>query len=351
MQLTQSTNVFLVGLGVAEPTAAPTQPGVVAGVVPTTAPSTTTATAFGVLPAATTADRTTATEQFAVVEADIVLQYRVRDRELDKYIAFSNDVKSRRSAMDMRERALKAMALREVTRTMSSRTLDTVLSPPPDAPLVDTLVKAIQGAFDAAETGVEVVGLSIPRLRPPGTEGGKFEELSIARQNGRRQVEDAQSAVNTTMSMLVGDVALADEVWKGIAELTKLENEAKAGSADARQKADALRARLEQIVLDSRAQSASVISNARALRWNLLMDAQAIAAEVTGQAPAWNADSELYRTRRTMDALAEALSGVRAKYMLLPDPSRVRIDVEMQETSTGLNLGDYLEKKPGDGGG
>jgi hypothetical protein len=37
--------------------------------------------------------------------------------------------------------------------------------------------------------------------------------------------------------------------------------------------------------------------------------------------------------------------------MLLPDPSRVRIDVEMQETSTGLNLGDYLEKKPGDGGG
>jgi regulator of protease activity HflC (stomatin/prohibitin superfamily) len=351
MQLTQSTNVFLVGLGVAEPTAAPTQPGVVAGVVPTTAPSTTTATAFGVLPAETAADRTTATEQFAVVEADIVLQYRVRDRELDKYIAFSNDVKSRRSAMDMRERALKAMALREVTRTMSSRTLDTVLSPPPDAPLVDTLVKAIQGAFDAAETGVEVVGLSIPRLRPPGTEGGKFEELSIARQNGRRQVEDAQSAVNTTMSMLVGDVALADEVWKGIAELTKLENEAKAGSADARQKADALRARLEQIVLDSRAQSASVISNARALRWNLLMDAQAIAAEVTGQAPAWNADSELYRTRRTMDALAEALSGVRAKYMLLPDPSRVRIDVEMQETSTGLNLGDYLEKKPGDGGG
>ena len=351
MQLTQSTNVFLVGLGVAEPTAAPTQPGVVAGVVPTTAPSTTTATAFGVLPAETAADRTTATEQFAVVEADIVLQYRVRDRELDKYIAFSNDVKSRRSAMDMRERALKAMALREVTRTMSGRTLDTVLSPPPDAPLVDTLVKAIQGAFDAAETGVEVVGLSIPRLRPPGTEGGKFEELSIARQNGRRQVEDAQSAVNTTMSMLVGDVALADEVWKGIAELTKLENEAKAGSADARQKADALRARLEQIVLDSRAQSASVISNARALRWNLLMDAQAIAAEVTGQAPAWNADSELYRTRRTMDALAEALSGVRAKYMLLPDPSRVRIDVEMQETSTGLNLGDYLEKKPGDGGG
>ena len=37
---------------------------------------------------------------------------------------------------------------------------------------------------------------------------------------------------------------------------------------------------------------------------------------------------------------------MRAKYLLLPDPSRVSIDVEMQETTSGLNLGDYLEKKP-----
>jgi regulator of protease activity HflC (stomatin/prohibitin superfamily) len=307
----------------------------------------------GAAPAATPAGAegtatlvSSATDRFAIVEADIVLQYRVRDREFEKFLNFSNDVKSRRNTMGMRERALKAMALREVTRAMSSRTLDEVLSPPPDAPLVDALVKDIQAAFDAAETGVEVVGLSIPRLRPPGTEGGKFVELAVAVQNGRRQIEDAQSAVNTTMSLLMGDVALADEVTKGIAELARLESEAKNGSADARAKADALRARLEQLVLDARAQAASVISNARALRWNLLMDAQAIAAEVTGQAPAWSADPELYRTRRTMEALAEALGGVRAKYLLLPDPSRVSIDVEMQETTSGLNLGDYLEKKP-----
>jgi regulator of protease activity HflC (stomatin/prohibitin superfamily) len=364
VQIAQS-NIFLVALG-AEPadpsgSLAPgigIAPGIALGGAPAIAPG------VGIAPglassgapgatsaaasAATTA-ASSATDRFAVVEADIVLQYRVRDREFDKYVGFSNDLRSRRSVMDMRERALKAMAMREVTRALSRRTLDEVLSPPPDAPLVDALVKDIQAAFDAADTGVEVVGLSIPRLRPPGAEGGKFEELSIARQNGRRQVEDAQSAVNTTMSLLMGEVALADEVTKGIAELARLENEAKAGSTDARAKADALRARLEQIVLDARAQAASVISNARAIRWNLLMDAQAIAAEVTGQAPAWNADPALYRTRRTMEALAEALGGVRAKYLLLPDPSRVSIDVEMQETTSGLNLGDYLEKKP-DGG-
>ncbi|MFM7052226.1 MAG: SPFH domain-containing protein [Planctomycetota bacterium] len=286
-----------------------------------------------------------ATDQFAVVEADIVLQYRVRDRELSRFLGFSNDVKARRSELDMRERALKSIALREVTRAMSARNLDEVLSPPSEAPLVDELAKAVQAAFDAADCGVEVVGLSIPRLRPPGKEGGKFEELSIARQNGRRQLEDAQSTVNTNLSLLVGDVAAADRFVKDLGELQRLEQGAKSGSADDRRKADELRARLEQVLLDSRAQAASVISNARAMRWTTLMDAQAVTEEVLGQASAWQVDPELYRARRTMEALADGLSGVRVKYMLLPEPGRVRLDIEMQETTSGLNLADYLEKK------
>lgn len=327
-EITQQTNIFLVaasGLGASQSAAI--------------APGESADTARGA-----------ATDQFAVVEADIILQYRVRDRELEKFLEFSNDVKSRRSELDMRERALKSIALREVTRALSRRTLSEVLTPPIDAPLVDALANDIQLAFDALDCGVEVVGLSIPRLCPPGKEGGKFEELSIARQNGRRQLEDAQSTVNTTMSLIVGDVARADEVLKGIDELMRLEAEARIGSTDAQrvaqEKADALRATLEQMLLDSRAQAASVISRARAMRWNALMDAQAIAEEVTGQVPAWNANPELYRTRRTMDALAQALAGVRVKYMLMPDPNRVRLDIEMQETTSGLNLGDYLEKKP-----
>ena len=295
-----------------------------------------------------------ATDQFAVVEADIVLQYRVRDHQLNRFLDFSNDVKARRSPLDMRERALKAIALREVTRAMSSRSLDEVLSPPTDKPLVDALAQSIQSAFDVADCGVEVVGLSIPRLRPPSKEGGKFEELSIARQNGRRQLEDAQSTVNTNMSLIVGDVARADEVARGIAELIKLEQESKAGKdlvaqAKARTAADGLRARLEQILLDSRAQTASVISNARALRWTALMDAQSIAQDVLGQSPAWKVAPELYRTRRTMEALSESLAGVRVKYVLLPDAKNVRLDIEMQEPTSGLNLTDYLEKKTTDG--
>ncbi len=293
-----------------------------------------------------------ATDQFAVVEADIVLQYRVRDHAFADYIGFSNDTRSRRSRMDMRERALQAIALREVTRAMSVRSLDDVLSPPTDEPLVDVLAQSIQKAFDEAECGIEVVGLSIPRLRPPGREGGKFEELSIARQNGRRQLEEAQSTVSSTMSVLVGDLDRASEVYQGIIELEKLEARAKTGTDPAAlAAANALRARLEQMLLDSRAQAASVISNARAMRWNALMDAQAIAQDVLGQSHAWNVDPALYRTRATMDALGQSLAEVRAKYLLLPDPSKVRVDIQMQETTSGLNLAEYLQKDDEGGGG
>jgi hypothetical protein len=66
---------------------------------------------------------------------------------------------------------------------------------------------------------------------------------------------------------------------------------------------------------------------------------------VLSQASAWDVDPGLFQTRKTMQVLGEALADVRVKYMLLPDPARVRVDIEMQEPTTGLNLGDYLEKK------
>ena len=287
-----------------------------------------------------------ATDEFALVEADIVIQYRVRDGELAKYLAFTSDTRNRGDLTNMRERALKAIALREVTRAMSVRSLDAVLSPPVDAPFVDALARAIQAAYDAVDCGIEVVGVSMPRLRPPGTEGGKFEELSIARQNSRRQVEAAQSTVNTNLSMIIGDIARADTIVKGIAELQALESRvARSPDPAVRAEADALQARLEQMVLESRAQAASVISSARARRWSTLMEAQTIAQDVVSQASAWDAAPELFRTRKTMQVLGEALSRVRVKYMLLPDAERVRLDIDMQEPTSGLNLADYLERK------
>jgi hypothetical protein len=72
------------------------------------------------------------------------------------------------------------------------------------------------------------------------------------------------------------------------------------------------------------------------------MDARRNAAEVLGEAAAWSVDPELYRQRALMRVLAENLRGVRVKYVLGGDPARTRVDVEMKEVESGLNLADYI---------
>ena len=50
-------------------------------------------------------------------------------------------------------------------------------------------------------------------------------------------------------------------------------------------------------------------------------------------------------SRCSMETLAGSLAGVRQKYVLGVDPSKVRVDIQMQQPDSGLNLADYLEKK------
>ncbi len=319
------TNVFLVAAG--------TQSERVSGKVGSAGVSELLAGARGTNPIA---------DEFAVVEAEIVLQYRVRDRELDKWLNFSADTRARGSTLDMRTRALRMIALREVTQFLSTKPLEEVFSPQGQS-LLAGLSERVQKSFDEQDTGVELVGVAIPKLRPPlstGDYAGRFEELSISAQNARRVVEASRSTVNTTMSLLIGDAAKAAEIVKAIEALRELERAGTdlAGAAERR-------AAIETMLLDSRAQTASVISAARAKRWELLMAAKRQAAEVLGQSASWAVSPELYEQRRTMEALAEALVMVRAKYIIGIDPAHVRVDAEMKEAASGLNLADYMEKK------
>jgi hypothetical protein len=109
----------------------------------------------------------------------------------------------------------------------------------------------------------------------------------------------------------------------------------------------AKRASIERALVDAGAQAASVVSAARARRWDMLMRARSSASDVAGQAPAYRACPELYRERAIMSVLNRSLAQARIKYVLAVDPDRVDFDVQMEQPEPGLNLGDYLEKKDG----
>ncbi len=293
------------------------------------------------MPPPESTEAATVSAQFALVDADLVLEYRVKADGLLDYLNFSGDTRSRRTALDMRELALRAIAMREVRQLLSTKTIDQVLSPTGDS-LVLQLKARIQESFDRSRSGVEVVGILVPVLRPPSSQSaGMFEELSIDIQNARKVVDEANRMVNTTMSTLVGSPDAGTRVVSDIRELQLIEQKNGKDSPDARVK----RASIEKLIVDARAQAASVIGAAHAKRWDMLMRARSTTSEVLGQAPSYRAAPEIYRERAIMSVLSRALASVRIKYVLAVDPSRIDFDVQMEQPEPGLNLGDYIEKK------
>ena len=257
--------------------------------------------------------------RFALIDADIILRWRVKSGKLIDFLQFSSDTFRTRSQLDMREQALQSVALREVSQFLARQSLNDVLSPKGRS-LLTRLQEQVQDEFDAMGTGVEVVSLVIPWLRPAGESAASYEDMSIELENARKIIEEAKRSVAVTMGALVGDSKRADLVVGLITKLQEIEDEQGIDSNEAR----VMRAEIEQLLIEGRAQAASLISQARARRWEIITDAQETASEVLGQSAAFHAAPELYRQRMIMDVLATTLNSVRMKYILGPSPERGR---------------------------
>jgi membrane protease subunit HflK len=293
-------------------------------------------------------------DQFALIDSDLILKYRVRDGKLREYLEFCNDAKLRRGTLNMRERALRNLAMREVTQYLSMQPLNDLLSGGTTSHSLE-IQKRIQDRFDSMNTGVEVISVAVPRLQPPGAEAEKFLEPSIAVQNSRKEVEQMRSSVETTMTALLGSRELAKEAVAAILKLREIEERDKAAARAAANSAEgaptesssspeALNQRLEieRIMLSTPAQASSKIALGRYERWQLHMDARRTSSSVLGEALSWNADPILYQQRKLMEAYQSSFSQARIKFILGLDPSRVRFEVDNQEGDAGLNFQDAV---------
>ena len=279
-------------------------------------------------------------DRFALVDADLILIWRIQQDGLLSWLNFASDTKVRRTGIEMREVILREMCRRDVCQYLSTRPLDEVLSPS-GAALATALRERIQLTFDREHTGVEVVSVQIPALRPPGEAAALYEELSMDTQNARKVKEEAQRIVNTTMATLLGDARLASqavdaiEAWR-VALREKGENDAQTKAA---------RLVVENIIVSTRGQIATQIKRSRARRWELHLAARKNASQVLGQSGAYHVAPELFMQRKLMETLSQSLSSVRQKYVLGIDPNRIRVDIQMQQPEVGFNLADYVEKK------
>ncbi|MBL9120530.1 MAG: hypothetical protein JNL80_11520 [Phycisphaerae bacterium] len=291
-------------------------------------------------------------DQFALIDSDLILKYRVRAGKLRDYLEFCNDTKLRRGTLNMRERALRNLAMREVTQYLSTQPLNELLSGGEQSYSIE-LQRRIQESFDRQGTGVEVVSIAVPRLRPPGAEAQKFLEPSIAVQNARKEVEQMRSTVDTTMTALLGSRELASEAVAAIKKLREIEArdkkaaEAAGTSVDASSSPEAIEQRIaiERILLSTPAMASSAIATGRYERWRLHMDARRTSASVLGEALSWKADPVLYQQRKLMEAYQLSFGNARMKFILGIDPSRVRFEIDNQEGDAGLNFQDNVSSE------
>ncbi len=279
-----------------------------------------------------------ASNRYSLLVAEMELEYRINaDGGLKDYLLFASDSRGRRSRLDERERTLKALALSEINTHLSRVSLDEALALG-DVSLAEQLKAKIQESYDAHATGVEVVAVNLPMMRPvEGTENA-FEELSISREARLQQLAQTNQIVVRTQVSDVGDPAMLAEVLAGIDEWERLKGLHGIDAPETIVQRDVVQ---DMLMRGGGVYTALAIAQAESTRWERVLQAKIAASRTQGQVPAYRAAPNLYRQREIMRVLTAKMAGAR-KYIIGIDPSRFRIDVELQELNPLLNFQDAI---------
>jgi regulator of protease activity HflC (stomatin/prohibitin superfamily) len=282
---------------------------------------------------------------YSLVDAEVAMQYRVKtDGGLIDYMMFGSDELARRSHLTEREKAIRAIALREVTTHMARLTIDEVLSVR-RTELISELLAEIQSALDQVRSGIDVIAVNIPMMRPSGDTAQTFEDLGKSHQARLEQIALAERNVATTLAFWVSDAATAEQVLDALDEWSELTSELGADAPETVEK----RILIEDMLFESGGNAAQMIAAAERERWVELLAKRTRARRLEGQGLAYRAAPNLYMQRKLMEVYADSLAFAR-KYVVAIDPDRVNIDVELQDRNPLLNFTDALPDKEGDGG-
>jgi regulator of protease activity HflC (stomatin/prohibitin superfamily) len=272
--------------------------------------------------------------QIGLVDAEIALLYRVkhdaRGDGLRDYLRFSSDARGRRQELDARRRALKAIALREVSRFFFDETLEEVLSSR-RGDLGPRLQASIQKAFDAHHAGIEVVAVNVPILRPAGTAVENFGELDIKRQTRRQLVAIKESNRVRGFTGLVGDVKKVDPIMSAIEAWDAARRQ---HGSESREAVDR-RETVERLIDEAGGRVAAELAAASLDRWANVIDARAEAERFKGQLAAYEAAPGVYRQQRLREVFATMLRPLR-KVLVAVDPSQLDVNVQFKDLNPVL---------------
>jgi membrane protease subunit HflK len=249
----------------------------------------------------------------AVVDAEVVVQYRVRD--LLGYLETAASP----------EAAIGAVTQQEAGRYFASHDLDFLMS----RGRTDgggPLATAIQARLDAMRLGLEVVDVSITSLQPPaGKVARAFHRQIAARQDRETLVEKARRDAVATLSRVAGSVSLGRRLDAAILQLDAF-RQAAVVRPDADTTADdagagriaAQEAEIEALLSETRGEAAERLHAARGDRWSVAIGEQAARERFAAELQAHDRAPSYYRAARFFDVLAAGLED-RRKFVVARD--------------------------------
>lgn len=278
-------------------------------------------------------------ENFAMVEAEIILHYRIKtdpNQGLLKFIRFSTDERQRRQRMNQRQRSLKEIALREVTQYLTAQDLDSIIASDRSQMTLD-LERRIQAAFDQYETGVEILNVSNSWIRPAGEAAPRFEVLGFELADREQARVDAERDHLNQLVRAAGSPAIANAI---IAEIDVLKRLRKEGASDEERAAQT--DRIDELLMTAGGEAAKRIAEARTDQWNKILGASARVEEFLGRIEAYNAGPGLYREFLMMDVLTRILANAE-KYIIAVDPSKVNITIDVLQDDDSMVFAEALQ--------
>ena len=281
----------------------------------------------------------------ALVDMQIYITYRIRpsvegqNGGLLDYLSFGSERRSsRQSLLTERETALKQLALSQVTQYLGTLGLDDVLSLDRSR-LAESLHTRIRASLDKMDTGIELLGVDVPVVRPVGSMANAFEDLDIAMQQSDSLIAEAERNRVVMLTSMVGNPDLVDTVLEAIENVENARNEQDEAiathgedSEEARRAAEVLdefSMKASKLVRRGGGRAAQLISTAERDKWVSLMEQRTQASRILGQGAAYRAAPELYRQWHTMQAYRNFPEF--RKYIIGIDPDRMKVNVGLNE--------------------
>jgi regulator of protease activity HflC (stomatin/prohibitin superfamily) len=250
----------------------------------------------------------------AVLQAEVVVEYRVRD-----LVDFLETAAAP-------EAALRVIAQQETSRYFVSRDLPSLMSRGRTEGGLE-LAKAIQARADTLDLGLEIVDAAITSLKPPGGSVARAFHRQIAAQQERETlVEKARRDAVGTLSRVAGSVAQGRRLDAAILALDALRT--MATEADQATEGDgriaAQLSEIDSLLGEARGEAAERIHAARGSRWSRISAEQTARERFGGELEAHSRAPRYYQAERLFAVLAEALA-TRRKFVVAGDEGELPV--------------------------